>query len=155
MKATKLELLIPIDDIITIRTIAEVDNPLPIAHACGLLISTFAKQYVVMLYDNDTRDGWIKAIQSQLHNYKQSFSHSYRMKDFNNINNMNNDNYSIGHSYHHIVSDIHQSLFSPIPFKQLSHNEDWILNDKELLNTRNFTSNGIYYQLSKSSLELG
>ena len=173
-KNSKIDFIISIDDIITIRIISEVDHPLPIENTCSLLISTFIKQYIVIFYNYDVRDDWIKAIHSQIQIHKDKCTVSFINKSSfnttsisNNSNNINNNNNNNINNNEYIINNNNknnsiinnnnneQTLFPNIPLKSyVSYSEDWILNERMLLNTRNYTSNGVYYQLSHSSLEL-
>jgi hypothetical protein len=173
-KNSKVDFTITINEIITIRIVSEVDHPLPIENTCSLLLSTFIKQYTIIFYNADVRDDWIKLIHLQLQIHKDICTISFMNRSsfhaisisnnndnndndiiINNSSNNNNNNSDIN-SNEHIVNNVVQTLFSHLPSKlYLSYSEDWILNDRTLLNTRNYTSNGFYYQLSNSSLELG
>ena len=170
-KNSKIDFIISIDDIITIRIISEVDHPLPIENTCSFLISTFIKQYLIIFYNNDIRDDWIKVIHSQIQIHKDkctvtfinksSFTTTSINNNSNNNNNNNNEyifNNNNNNNNNSIINNNNneQTLFPNIPLKSyVSYSDDWVLNDRILLNTRNYTSNGFYYQLSHSSLELG
>ena len=169
-KNSKVDFTIAINEIITVRIVSEVDHPLPIENTCSLLISTFIKQYTIIFYNTDVRDDWIKLIHLQIQMHKDTCTISFMNRSSftaTSINNNNNDsiiNNSSNHnninstinSNEYIINNVVQALFSHMPSKlYLSYSEDWILNDRILFNTRNYTSNGFYYQLSHSSLELG
>lgn len=60
-----MRLRVPIQDIIEVKSISTEDNPLPIDDCHGLVVSTFAKQYVIIVRGLSQRDDWIVTIRKQ------------------------------------------------------------------------------------------
>ena len=164
---TGVRLRIPVRDVLAARKVSEADNPLPLPGFYCMLVCTFAKQYTVLLRGQEERDAWVSALQSQSFHKSSDRSTTTEpsgtesvsagapsslpgLKRTSTMDNATGVRLS-GSNFSFSLSSSPASYLEGL----VVYPPDWNLQDRMILNGRNFTCGGFYHQLNLRTLELG
>ena len=117
-------LVIPFNTILSVQGVPPACNPLPIPGCHCLVVSTLAKQYMLMFRGQDNRDNWAEVLETNLEN---SISALYNFR----------------HGWYFGADGTFSTSTSRRDF--LYFPRGWDLGDKVVMNCRNFTVKGRWH----------